>query len=49
MPAEKLAGMIETRRNGPKFFPRWNKGVSRSGLHTGSGWNGTERNIQLWF
>jgi hypothetical protein len=32
----KLAGMTETRRNGPKFFPRWNKGVFRSGLHTGT-------------
>jgi hypothetical protein len=31
-----LAGMTETRRNWPKFFPRWNKGVSCSGLHTGT-------------
>jgi hypothetical protein len=36
----KLAGMTETRRNGPKFFPRWNKGVSRSGLHTGTRFSG---------
>ena len=32
----KLAGMTETRRNWPKFFSRWNKGVSRSRLHTGT-------------
>ena len=38
----KLVGMTETHRNGSKNFPRWNKGVSRSGLHTGtrfSDWN----------
>jgi hypothetical protein len=46
----KLARMTETRRNWPKFFPRWNKGVLHSGLHIGtrfsgrSGRNGTERN-----
>ncbi len=39
--------MTKTRRNGPKIFPRWNKGVSHSGLHTDTrffgrfGWNGT--------
>jgi hypothetical protein len=36
--------MTETHRNGPKLFSRWNKGVSRSGLHIGtrfSGRNGT--------
>jgi ribosomal protein S18 len=38
----------ETHRNTPKFYPRWNGGVSRTGLHTGtrffvrSGRNGTE-------
>ena len=43
----KLAGMTETRQNGSKFFPRWSKGVSCSGLHTNmrflgrSGRNGT--------
>ena len=36
----KLAGMTETRRNWPKFFPRWNKGVSRSDLHTGTRFSG---------
>ena len=36
----KLAGMTETRRNGLKFFPRWNKGVSRSGLHTSTRFSG---------
>ena len=41
----KLVGMTETRRNEPKFFPRWNKGVSRSSLHTNTRFfdrNGTE-------
>ena len=36
----KLARMTETRRNGPKLFPRWNKGVSRSGLHIGKRFSG---------
>ena len=52
----KLAGMTKTRRNGPKFFPRWNKGVSRSGFPVctlvrdfSAVLAGTERYIQLWF
>ena len=36
----KLAGMTKTRRNGLKFFPRWNKGVSRSDLHIGTRFSG---------
>ena len=36
----KLAGMTKTRRNGLEFFPRWNKRVSRSGLHTGTRFSG---------
>ncbi len=32
--------MTETRRNWPKFFPGWNKGVSRSGLHTAMRFSG---------
>ncbi len=40
--------MVEIRWNGPEFFPRWNRGASRSDLHAGtrfsshSGRNGTE-------
>ena len=26
----------ETYRNTPKFYPRWNGGLSRTGLHTGT-------------
>ena len=39
-----FALMNITIRNRSKFFPRWNKGVSHSGLHTStrfSGWNRT--------
>ena len=36
----KLAGMTKTRRNALKFFPRWNKGVSRSDLHIGTRFSG---------
>ena len=44
----KLAGMAETGRNTPKSGPRWNGGVSGTGLHADTknsvrfGRNGTE-------
>ena len=44
----KWTGMPETHRNRPEFYPRWNRGVCHSGLHTDtkfsshSGRNGTK-------
>ena len=44
----KFTEMAETHRNTSKFYPRWNGGLSRTGLHTGtrfsirSDQNGTE-------
>ena len=31
-----LAEMAETDQNRPKFWPRWNMGVPRTGLHAGT-------------
>uniref|UniRef100_A0A2N9IHY2 Uncharacterized protein n=1 Tax=Fagus sylvatica TaxID=28930 RepID=A0A2N9IHY2_FAGSY len=42
------AEMGRNGRNGPEYEPRWNRGVTRTGLHTGtrfsvrSGLNGTD-------
>ena len=32
----KSTETAETHRNTPKFYPRWNGGLSRTGLHTGT-------------